>query len=241
MSRAVAMRRWPNEDAIGKRLLRATAGNPTPTPVTVVGVVGNTMDAGYSSPEGEAVYMPYAQVSSVRVSIVAQGRGSTSATIAAIRRALKKADPVIAASGVSTLEALVLQANALPRLRTLVLVMFSIVAVGIVSLGSYGVMSQLVSNREREFAVRLVFGAQPTKLGASVIAQVTKLTVFGVALGLAAVWSASGLLNAFVFGVQARSPAVLAGAGGALLLLAAVATLPPAVRAMRVDLRRVAG
>src|SRR4030095_10196833 len=44
VSRALAMRLWPNEDAIGKRLLRATAGNPTPTPVTVVGVVGNTMD-----------------------------------------------------------------------------------------------------------------------------------------------------------------------------------------------------
>ena len=141
-------------------------------------------------------------------------------------------------ASVSTLDALVLQANALPRLRTLVLIVFSIVAVGIVSLGSYGVMSQLVSNRERELAVRLVFGAQPTQLGASVIAQVARLTVPGVALGLAAVWSASGLLNAFVFGVQARSPVVLAGAGGALLLLAVIATLPPALRAMRVDIRR---
>jgi ABC-type antimicrobial peptide transport system permease subunit len=145
---------------------------------------------------------------------------------------------VVAASGVSTLDALVLQANALPRLRTLVLIVFSIVAVGIVSLGSYGVMTQLVSNRERELAVRLVFGARPTQLGASVIAQIARLTVPGVAVGLAVVWSASGLLNAFVFGVQARSPAVLAGAGGVLLLLAVIATLPPALRAMRVDIRR---
>jgi ABC-type antimicrobial peptide transport system permease subunit len=169
---------------------------------------------------------------------VAQGRGNASATVAAIRRALRKTDPVIAMSDVSTLDALVLQANALPRLRTLVLLVFSIVAVGLVSLGSYGVMSQLVSNRERELAVRLVFGAQPTRLGASVLAQVAKLTVPGIALGLAVVWSASGLLNAFVFGVQARSPLVLTSAGGALLLLAAIATLPPARRAMRVDIRR---
>jgi len=107
-----------------------------------------------------------------------------------------------------------------------------------VSLGSYGVMTQLVNTRERELAVRLVFGAQPTQLGASVIAQVARLTVPGVALGLAAVWSASGLLDAFIFGVQARSPVVLAGAGGALVLLAVIATLPPALRAMRVDIRR---
>jgi len=238
VSRALATRLWPNEEAIGKRLLRAVAGSTTPTPITVVGVVGNTMDAGYGSPAGEAVYLPYSQVSAVRLSIVAKGRGNAAATVAAMRRALKRTDPVIAASGVSTLDALVLQANALPRLRTLVLIVFSIVAVGIVALGSYGVMSQLVSNRERELAVRLVFGAQPTRLGASVIAQVARLTVPGIALGLAAVWSTSGLLTAFVFGVQARSPLVLASAGGVLLVLAVIATLPPALRAMRVDIRR---
>ena len=238
VSRALAARLWPNEEAIGKRLLRATAGSSVPTPTTVVGIAGNTMDAGYSSPAGEAVYVPYSQVSAVRLSIVARGRGNAGATIAAMRRALEKSDPVIAASGVSTLDALVLQANALPRLRTMVLIVFSVVAVGIVSLGSYGVMTQLVNNRERELAVRLVFGAQPTQLGASVIAQVATLTVPGVALGLAMVWSASGLLDAFIFGVQARSPVVLASAGGALVLLAVIATLPPAVRAMRVDIRR---
>jgi putative ABC transport system permease protein len=123
-------------------------------------------------------------------------------------------------------------------LRTLVLIVFSVVAVGIVALGSYGVMSQLVSNRERELAVRLVFGAQPTQLGASVLAQVAKLTVPGVVIGLATVWSASGLLAAFVFGVEARSVVVLGAAGGVLLILAVLATLPPALRAMRVDIRR---
>jgi hypothetical protein len=145
---------------------------------------------------------------------------------------------VIAASGVSTLDALVLQANALPRLRTLVLIVFSIVAVGIVALGSYGVMSQLVSNRERELG-----GASRVRRAADAARgirhrQVARLTVPGIALGLAAVWSASGLLTAFVFGVQARSPLVLASAGGALLVLAVIATLPPALRAMRVDIRR---
>ena len=238
VSRALADRLWPNEDALGKRLLRAGISGSVPAPVMVVGVVGNTMDAGYGAPAGEAVYVPYSQLSSVRVSIVAQSRGNQRSTVAAIRRALKKADPVLAASGEATLDALVLQANALPRLRAMVLVVFSVVAVGIVALGSYGVMSQLVSNRERELAVRLVFGAQPSRLGASVIGQVVQLTVPGIALGLVGVWSASGLLTAFVFGIQARSPFVLASAGGVLLLLALIATLPPALRAMRVDIRR---
>src|SRR5438552_2460213 len=87
-----------------------------------------------TSRPGETVYVPYSQASAVRLSIVAKSRGNSTATIAAIQRALRKTDPVIAASGVSTLDALVLQANALPRLRTLVLIVFSVVGVGIVAL-----------------------------------------------------------------------------------------------------------
>jgi predicted permease len=238
VSHALAARLWPTEDAIGKRLLRVGTGQAPPTPVTVVGVVGNTMDAGYSVPAGEAVYLPYSQLSAARLSIVAQARGDVRATIAAMRRAIRNTDAKIAASDVSTLDALVVQANALPRLRTLVLLVFSLVALGIVSLGSYGVMSQLVSNRERELAVRLVFGAEPTRLGVSVLIQAVKLTGLGIALGLAVVWVARGLLEAFVFGVRVESPVVLGSAGAALLLVALIATLPPAVRAMRVDIRR---
>ena len=238
VSQALSARLWPGEDAIGKRLLRAVPGSPTPAPVTVVGVVGNTMDAGYSAPAGEAVYLPYSQLSAVRVSIVATGRGDVGETMRAMRRALRATDPAIAASNLSTLDALVTGANALPRLRTLVLVLFSAVALGIVSLGSYGVMSQLVSNRERELAVRLVFGAQPARLGVSVLSQALTLTGPGIASGLAEVWLGSGLLDAFVFGVRVESPVVLGSAGLGLLLVALMATVPPAVRAMRVDIRR---
>jgi hypothetical protein len=55
---------------------------------------------------------------------------------------------------------------------------------------------------------------------------------------LAAVFAGSGLLKAFVFGVEARSASILAASGVALLLLAVIATVPPALRAMRVDIRR---
>jgi hypothetical protein len=67
---------------------------------------------------------------------VAEGRGSTAETVAAIKRALKSTDAVVAAGNISTLDALVLQANALPRLRTLVLLVFAIVALGIVRSGA---------------------------------------------------------------------------------------------------------
>ena len=238
VSRALADRFWPKEEAVGKRLFRPGLGTAKATPLTVVGVAGNVMDAGYGLPPGEAVYLPYSQLSTTRISIVAEGRGNTAATVAAIKRALKNTDPVVAAGNVATLDALVLQANALPRLRTLVLLMFAIVAVGIVALGSYGVMSQLVTTREREFAVRLVFGARPEQLGRAVLVQVARITLPGVAVGLVAMWLLSGALKSFVFGVQPTSAAVLATSGALLLALSLVATLPCALRAMRVDIRR---
>jgi hypothetical protein len=238
ISRALAERLWPKGDAIGKRLHRVVAGGP-PAPFTIVGIAGNTMDGGYAAPPGETIYVPYAQVSAARVSIVARGRtDDAAATIAALRRALRNTDPRIAASGITDLDALVLQANALPRLRALVLALFSIVGVGIVLLGSYGIMSQLVSNRERELALRLVFGASPSQLGAGVVGQMARLTMTGVVLGLACVWLGGGVLGAFVFGIASRSAVVYGAAAATLLLLAGIASAPAALRAMRVDMRR---
>lgn len=241
VSRALAERLWPDEEPLGKRLIRAASGNTKPDPLTIVGVVGNTMDAGSAAPPGEAVYVPFVQSSASQISIVAEARHGTAATVAAIKRALEKTDPVLAAGKVATLDALVQQANALPRLRTLVLLLFALVAVGIVSLGSYGVMSQLVSTREREFAVRLVFGARPEQLGQTVVLQVARITLPGILVGLAVMWMLSGALRSFVFGVQPTSAVVLATSGVLLLVLSIVAALPSALRAMRVDLRRGIG
>ncbi|HEX4681056.1 MAG TPA: ABC transporter permease [Gemmatimonadaceae bacterium] len=238
VSRALADRLWPKEEAVGKRLMRAVAGSTVPQLVMVIGVAGNTMDAGSGSPPGEAIYIPYAQVSAPRISIVAESRGDQAATVAGIKRALHESDPAIAAGSVTTLDALVVQANALPRLRAYMLLIFAGIAVGLVALGNYGVMSQLVSSRERELAVRLVFGAAPGQLGRSIISQVTRLTIPGIAIGLGAVVMLRGALKTFVFSIAPTSAAALAIAGVALLALAIAAAAPSAIRAMRVDVRR---
>jgi putative ABC transport system permease protein len=240
ISKAVAAKYWPNTSPVGKTILRNVPGSP-PVATTIVGVVGNTMDAGYGAPAGEAVYLPYAQVSVTRLTIVAKTRGAPQATIAAVKRALRATDASAAASGTATLESLVMQANALPRLRALVLLLFALVAVGIVALGSYGVMRQLVGNRERELAVRLVFGAEPRQLGLAVLVEAATLTIPGIAVGLAITWLLGGMLQTFVFGVEPRSLIVFGGVGVGVLVLASLATLPSAVRAMRVDIRRGIG
>lgn len=234
ISRAVAERLWPGEDPLGKPLYRVIAGNP-PQRMEVIGIAGNVMDAGYTAPPGEAAYVHWPQVSIGRMSIVVTPRTSMEAGVAALRRALRAADPVRAASDVVSLPALVRQTHALPRLQSILLAAFALVAIGIATLGSYGVMSQLVATREREFAVRMVFGAMPASIGSSVLAQAASLALAGTLAGLAIVWLLGSLLRPFVFGIQPRSLGISILVAALTLLLVAAATLAPALRATRVD------
>ena len=238
VSRALAERLWPNESAIGKRLYRFAGNNKPPVPAEIVGVAANAMDAGSGAPPGETIYLPWAQLSATQMSIVVRPRGTAESAAAAIRHALRLTDPIVAAHDIARLDALVDQANALPRLRSLLLLTFAIAALGMATLGSYGVMSQLVATREREFALRLVFGATPGQLGRSVLRQLARLTVPGIAIGLVVVLLLGDALKNFVFDVEPRSPVVLAAVSITIALIAAAATLPSAVRAMRVDIRR---
>ena len=169
------------------------------------------------------------------MSLVITPRGAPDAALRAAARVVKSIDPIMPITDVTPLSTLMRQATAVPRLQSLLLVSFACIAVAIVVLGSYGVMSQLVVNRQREFALRMVFGADPGNVGSLVFAQLLRLTVPGIFLGALLAFLVAGALSPFLFGVDARSLPVLAGVGAVVLTLALVATIAPAIRAMRIN------
>ncbi len=238
VSRRLANRLWPGESAMGKRIYRVVPGSKVPGALTVVGVVGDVMDEGATAPPGETVYIPWSQLSTITLSLVVRPRGTAQAAIKGVQHALRLTDPLLAAHDVASLDALVDQTNALPRLQSIILLTFAGAAILMALLGCYGVMRQLVATREREYATRLVFGASPAELGRLVLRQVARLTVPGVIGGLAAVVLLGGVLERFVFGVDARSPLVLSAVSVGMLAIGVAAALPSIVRAMRVDVRR---
>jgi putative ABC transport system permease protein len=238
LSHAIAERLWPGEDAVGKPIFRVVSGNPQPERLEVVGVAGDVIDAGAASPPGETVYVPYAQISNARLSIVVDPREDVPAAVAAVRRALHEADPELAVDDVATLESLLRPSNALPRLQTILLVGFGLIATWIVALGCYGVMSQLVATRRAEMAVRLVFGATPKRLGGSVLAQAAAIALPGIALGALLVKLLGRALEPFVFGIGTGSPGVLAGVCGVTFGVIALASLSPALSVMRQDVKK---
>jgi putative ABC transport system permease protein len=237
ISRSLATRLWPDEDPLGRRIHRVQAGAP-PEPLEIIGVVGDVPDGGLQAPAGETVYVHWPQISIGQMSIVATGSGGVESTLAAIRRALRATDASIAASSSTTLAALVREANALPRLATLLLGVFAIAAIAMVLLGAYGGMTQLVLSREREFAVRLLFGARPIGIAAAVLVQAARIILAGTVCGVLAVWLLGSLLEPLLFGVRPRSVGLIGGVSAVVLLLHALGVAPAARRAARVELRK---
>jgi putative ABC transport system permease protein len=184
------------------------------------------------------VYVPYGQLSITRISMVVRPRGDDPAAIAAVKRVLKTLDPTVAASDVASLESLIGDARAVPRLQMMLLTMFGLVAAALTALGSYGVMSQLVASRQREIAVRLAVGATPGRIGGMVLGMNARLAVAGIMLGLIAAWQLGRLLEPLVFGISAQSGAALGAVAVTTLFVTLCATIVPAIRAAAVDVTR---
>ncbi len=238
VSRALAGRYWPGEDAIGRKLKRsATAAGLAPE-VEIVGIVGDVFDAGAGAPAGETVYVPFAQHSLRLGSILLAGAGSIEDTIAVGRRALRTTEPAIAAYNIATMESLAWQANSLPRLQMVLLGVFAVIATGITALGSYGVMSQLVANREREMAIRAALGASRGEVLRLVLWSNARLAAGGALLGL----GGAGLVARWARGALTGFPAdtlwPYAAVTGLVLLLTQLASYVPARRAARLDVQK---
>ena len=238
VSQALAEHFWPGQDALGRKMRRASQPADAP-PVEIVGVVGNVFDAGAGAPIGETVYLPFNQLSIRRGWIVLHGRGSTEDTLAAGRRALRATDPAIAAYNISTLDTLAWQANALPRLQVTLLGVFGVIAIGITALGSYGVMSQLVANRQKELAIRAALGATRGGVLRLVLWQNARLASVGTAFGLIAAWFGAHVLQAQLTGFDASPLWPYFAVAAGVLMLTQLASFLPAHRAARLDVQIV--
>ena len=108
-------------------------------------------------------------------------------------------------------------------------------AVVLAAVGIYGVMSYTVSQRTQEIGLRMALGAQAGDVRSMILAQTLKLTVVGVAIGLAGAFGVARFLTSLLYGVGTHDPVTFLGVGVFLILVAVVAAYVPAQRAMRVE------
>ena len=112
---------------------------------------------------------------------------------------------------------------------------FGIIALALAAVGVYGIIVYAVTARTREFGIRLALGAGQTSMLGQVLGQASRLVLSGVVAGLVGAAALSTLLSSMLFGIDRYDPTTYALIAGALALIALLAALPPAIRAMRTD------
>jgi putative ABC transport system permease protein len=122
-----------------------------------------------------------------------------------------------------------------PRFTMLLLLVFTIVAVGLAAIGLYGVLAYTVAQRTREIGIRMALGATRRVVARSVMSQGMLLAGVGAVIGLVAARAGARMIGSMLYGVQQTDPVAFSAGAVALIVIAALACLVPMRRALAVD------
>jgi putative ABC transport system permease protein len=233
INETLAQKHFAGVDPVGKRLNLDVNGING----EIVGVVGDVRSANLSKEAGPEVYVPYAQVPIGDVSLVVRSSSAADPTLLtpALRSAVQEIDRDQPLYEVHTMNALVAESVSRQRFGMTLLALFAGLALALASVGIFGVMSFLVTQRTHEIGIRMALGAQRRDVLKMIVGQGMKLTLVGVALGLAAAFALTRLMASLLYGVSATDPATFVGVALLLTAVALLACYVPARRAMRVD------
>jgi putative ABC transport system permease protein len=234
ISESFARLYFRGENPVGKKLVFGFPpdGNRERT---IIGVVGNVRDANLTQEPGPMMYVPFIQAPFWGGNLVVHSNLSVAATVAAIRKVVYDLDPDVPVSGVVTMQDVLAAYVAQPRVRTMLLSGFGLMALLLAGLGIFGVLSCSVVTRVREFGIRAALGATPTSLGRVVILEGLMLGIGGLVVGLTAAAGVVHFLRSQLYGVTAYDPAAFFGTAAILLMLVLVSCYVPVSRVMHLD------
>ncbi len=238
VSRAFADRWWPDASAVGRRLRR---GAPDEDWYTIVGVVDDVRQYGLEQPPTESVWFPSLGeaggelFASRAQDLVVRTQGDPLTLVPVLRRELRALTPHVPLANPRTLRAVFRQATARTSFTLTMLGAASGIALLLGLVGIYGVVSYVVSQRTREFGVRMALGATGGSVQAMVLRQGLALALVGVGVGLVAAAGLSRVMGALLYEVSAVDPWTYLAVAAALTAVAALASWLPALRAARVD------
>jgi predicted permease len=245
LNQSLAQGFFPAEDPLGKIIRFQGSADPPADPITftVVGVTGNTQNAGLGgriapeyyvvrrhTPDELVFHAPHSQ----RVSIVARSALNTQAVATEVSEVLAALDPTIPVQA-STLNQKVYEMAQRPRFSAALLVLFAGMSLLLAAAGIYGLVSLLVSQRTQEIAIHIALGANPARLAGKMAIQAATWIALGGVGGILCSLVLARWVNALLFGVKPNDPATLALAALGLLAVAVVAAYIPARRAAKVD------
>ena len=224
---AMAQKLWSSQDPVGRRI---TLGEDTG--LEIIGVVKTGKYRTLGEDPIPLVYLPRLPG---RRTLVVRTSGDPRFLLDAIRREIQAVDAGIAATDLETIE----QYMALPlfpaRTMGLLLGASGILALVLTSIGLFGVISYMVSQRTHEVGVRMALGASQHEVLKLVVGHGLTMALIGLAVGLAATFGLTRFLSSLLYGIQPSDPATLLGVSVGLIFTASLACYIPARRAMSVD------
>ncbi len=225
---------WPDEEPLGRRI--ALDSDPAPEDwYEIVGVVGDVRQSGLNRPIYWSVYQPMAQAVGRRNYLVINTVSDPLEMAAPVRNAVWSIDADLPISEILTMRMLMRRSNWEEPLYTLMFGIFSVIALLLASVGVYGVIAYSVTQRTREFGIRMALGADGGTVQRLVVGKGVLLGGIGLIIGLVAAYFLMSFMESMLYGV--RSDDVLIYAITALLMsiVALAASWLPARRAARVD------
>jgi predicted permease len=240
----MAWRYWPGASAIGATLQVSSLAPEATAPwdvdqmtntFTVVGVVGNVKESQLNEHTRPMLYLSTKQNSTRYAHLLVRTTITPANVASLVQREISAVDPDLGVYGVQTMQGVLGEAVAAPRLNSVLLWMFAILALVMSAVGLYGVMSYAIAQRTREFAIRLAMGAEPRSLFAMVTREGLAIAATGISAGLAGVLLLGRAMRALLYGVAPTDLTAIAVSVATLLIVALVACWRPAWSAARVD------
>ncbi|MBD0372280.1 MAG: ABC transporter permease [Pyrinomonadaceae bacterium] len=233
INETLAQKYFPGEDPIGKRLTINMMDDPVPS--EIVGVVG---DVKHLSLEGETrpmVYWPHPELVYNGMTIVVRTTNDPTQLAAAAQAQIQSIDPNQPVSDIRTMNQWLSESVARSRFNTLLLGLFSAVALVLASVGIFGVINYTVTQRTHEIGIRMALGASARDILKMVVGQGMLLALIGIVLGLAASFLLTRAMSSLLFNVSATDPLTFIFISLLLAAVAFIACYIPARRATRVD------
>ncbi len=230
---------FPERDPIGRQI---RGSGPDVPWMTIVGVVGDVRQDALDVLPVPEIYMPHSQFtpfwrdSTLRTfTITVKTAGDPALATSIVRQQLRTLDPNIPISTVLTMDEIVARSVAERRLYMWLLGCFAAVALLLAVVGTYGVLAYQITERTREFGVRMALGARAADILRMVVQQGMTPAVGGVLVGLAGAAGTTRVMSTLLFETEPLNAVTFSGMAALLLTAAFVACCVPARRATRVD------
>ena len=230
---------FPGRSPIGRRL-KPGFGERLPW-FTIAGVVRDVKQGGVGARTGTELYLLNDQLPRVtgfaygNLSVVVRTSMPLAAITPTIQRLVRDMDPSLPVVGLRSMDEVFVETVSRPRFLAVLLGVFAGLALLLAAVGAFGILSYLVSERQREIGVRMAVGAGRAAVVWMVLRQGLTYVAIGLACGIGGALALTRLLESLLFGVRPADPMTLAAGALFMSLVGALACMAPAWRATRVN------